>query len=340
MSKCKNTEVTLVAAGKLIESIHYGPFSRYWWVPRATNTEFIPIRVGQKTRTFLNGREFIVRVVVGNKESIKHPGYCCESETFSSNVENSPSEAVSSLYAKIFQNKTRKSGSIVIGYDNQEIIEQLQEGVTFFPFTFYLENIKIFVFGVGTSSKPEFHNAGPGYMSSFIHTYKKNRVLFVSKIKENKCIIEIYKDYYCIEIFESNSPNEVWKVSGILQKKFDGITLFELNNATTQKTLEKHRIPTCKPNDWTNYTIMESLFKYHLKRRTRSNINWYSLFEKWINCESDIIELHTHLKSIYPARHKFGDREIGAWQCMLKSAGCYNVTPFEKNESKVRCFNY
>jgi len=37
--------------------------------------------------------------VVGNKESAKHPGYCCESETFSSNVENSASEAVSSLYA-------------------------------------------------------------------------------------------------------------------------------------------------------------------------------------------------------------------------------------------------
>jgi len=82
--------------------------------------------------------------------------------------------------------------------------------------------------------------------------------------------------------------------------------------------------------------LMESLFKYHLKRRTCSNINWYTLFESWINNKSDIIELYTHLKSIYPAWNKFGDREIGAWQCMLKSAGCYNITPFTKKESKVR----
>src|SRR4051794_1504639 len=90
MHKSKNIEVTLVAEKKLIESIYYGSFSCYWWVPRnesAINTEFIPIRVGQKTCTFLNGREFIVRVVVGNKGSAKQPGYCCESGTFSSNVE-------------------------------------------------------------------------------------------------------------------------------------------------------------------------------------------------------------------------------------------------------------
>lgn len=342
MLKSKNIEVTLIAVGKLIESIHYGPFSRYWWVSRsesATNTKLIPIRVGQKTRTFLNGREFIIRVVVGNKESAKQPGYCCESGTFSSNVENSASEAVSSLYAQIFQTKTRKSGHMVIGYDNENIVEQLQEDVIFFPFNFYLEKIKIFVYGIGTSSKPEFHNAGPDYMSSFIHTYKKSRVLFVSKIKEkNKCIVEIYQDYQCIKIFESYSPNEVWKAVGIFQKKFDGVTLFGLNNPITQETLNNHRIPTCKPCDWANYTIMESLFKYHLKRRTYSNINWYKLFEKWISYDGDIIELYTYLKSIYPIRHKFGDREIGAWQCMLKSSGCYNVTPFSKQESKVRYF--
>ncbi len=274
--------------------------------------------------------------MVSNKESANYPGYCCKSETFSSNLENSASEAVSSLYAQIFQNKTRKSGSIVIGYDNQDIIEQLQEGVTFFPFIFYLEKIKIFVFGVGTSSKSEFHNAGSGYMSSFIYTYKKNRVLFVSKIKENKCIVEIYQDYQCIETFEGHSPNEVWKALGILQKKFDSVTLFGLNNPITQKILDKCCIPTCKLCDWTNYMLMESLFKYHLKRRTCSNINWYTLFESWINNKSDIIELYTHLKSIYPAWNKFGNQEIGAWQCMLKSARCYNITPFTKKESKVR----
>ena len=60
-------------------------------------------------------------------------------------MENSASEAVSSLYAQNFQNKTRKSGLMIIGYDNQDIVEQLQEGVTFYPFIFYLEKIKIWI---------------------------------------------------------------------------------------------------------------------------------------------------------------------------------------------------
>jgi hypothetical protein len=80
---------------------------------------------------------------------------------------------------------------------------------------------------------------------------------------------------------------------------------------------------------------MESLFKYHLKRRICSNIRWYTLFENWKNNRSNVIELYTQLKSLYPVGHKFGDREIRTWQCMLKSAGCHNITPFTRNESKV-----
>ncbi|CAG8696234.1 11051_t:CDS:2, partial [Rhizophagus irregularis] len=66
----------------------------------------IHIRAGQKTRTFINGQEFVVRAVIGNKESVKNPGFCCESRTFSS-----------ILFQKLFQvfmNKTRKSVAIVL----------------------------------------------------------------------------------------------------------------------------------------------------------------------------------------------------------------------------------
>lgn len=44
--------VILLETGSLVENLHYGPFSRYWWeVPSIsdshTTTRF-PIRVGQK----------------------------------------------------------------------------------------------------------------------------------------------------------------------------------------------------------------------------------------------------------------------------------------------------
>ena len=341
MPKQQNIKVTLVSTGKLLENIHYGPFSRYWWTSKSgnatseTENKLIPIRVRQKTRIFLNKREFIIRIVVGNRESPKRPGYCCESGEFSSNVETSATEAISSLYMQIFHNKTRKSGAIAIGYDNQDIIEELQEDVPFFPFYICLDKFKIFVFQLGISPE-SFPNVKSEYMSSFIHVYNKNQALFVSKIKDNQCMIEIYQEYQRVKIFEGRSANEVWKTSGILQK-FDGITLSGLNNPITQKVLSEHHVPTCKPSDWTNYAIMEILFKYHLKRRTISDIRWYTLFENWIN-NSSIIEFYTQLKSLYPIRHKFCDREIRAWQCMLRAAGCHNITPFIKENSKVNYF--
>ncbi|CAI2197090.1 2261_t:CDS:1, partial [Funneliformis geosporum] len=66
-------------------------------------------------------------VIVDNKESPKCLGYCYESGKFSSNVETSATEAISSLYMQNFYNKTRKSDAIAIGYNDKNIIEELQE---------------------------------------------------------------------------------------------------------------------------------------------------------------------------------------------------------------------
>ena len=113
-------------------------------------------------------------MVVGNKESLNHPGYYYESGEFSSNVETSVIEAILGLYARIFHNKTKKSDAIAIGYDNKNIIEELQEDVPYFPFFVYLDKIKIFVSWLDTPSKYAFHNVRPDYMSTFIHVYNKN----------------------------------------------------------------------------------------------------------------------------------------------------------------------
>ena len=80
---------------------------------------------------------------------------------------------------------------------------------------------------------------------------------------------------------------------------------------------------------------MTKLFEYHLKRRTISKVNWYTIFEIWKKQESDIFELYSNLKIIYPKSHKFGDRELRAWQALLKAAGAHSITPFNSAESKV-----
>ena len=83
---------------------------------------------------------------------------------------------------------------------------------------------------------------------------------------------------------------------------------------------------------------MAELFEYHLKRRTISSVNWYTIFDTWREQESDIFELYSNLKMIYPSRHKFGDRELRAWQALLRAAGAHSITPFSSVESKVYKF--
>ena len=83
---------------------------------------------------------------------------------------------------------------------------------------------------------------------------------------------------------------------------------------------------------------MEQIFKYYLRRRTISDINWYSLFQEWKENNCQIIELHNRLSLLYPNDYIFSERELRAWREMLHAMGCINITPFDKGESEVIFF--
>ncbi|CAG8837815.1 7164_t:CDS:2, partial [Cetraspora pellucida] len=72
-----------------------------------------------------------------------------------------------------------------------------------------------------------------------------------------------------------------------------------------QKLISKSRIPTCKPDEWTNKSIIKPVFDYHVKHRTLANINWHQFFITWTNTNSTIIELRSALESIYPRKYEF-----------------------------------
>src|SRR3954447_25402963 len=121
MPKRRELAVTLVSSGIIIPHLHYGPVARNWWfIPSIEIIEnnigaqlMYPIRVGMKTQVELNGKKFILRVLEGNTIDTSNPGYSCQCELFSSDVEESSTKAISSLYQKIFQNSTKISGSLV-----------------------------------------------------------------------------------------------------------------------------------------------------------------------------------------------------------------------------------
>ncbi|CAH1768471.1 3928_t:CDS:1, partial [Entrophospora sp. SA101] len=126
MSKSKLVAPTLISHGLIIPELHFGPFSRNWWLEITTEIEeFFPIRVGMSIVTELNGRNFTVRVFKGSQGQ---PRYVCESGEYVSREEDFISSALNPLYQEIFKNKTKFSGVHEFGLDNSLLLEKLLDG--------------------------------------------------------------------------------------------------------------------------------------------------------------------------------------------------------------------
>lgn len=349
MSKLRQPNISLISPGVLVEKLHYGVYSCYWWHPlpdsNKENTSYFPVRVNQKIKILLNNYEFTVTVVVGNKDNNEFlPGYLCQCETIAE-LANDPTNAISNVYFKIFGTETRYSGTIIMGWNNKDIIKELCEDVSFIPHSFFVGQIKIFVYRVGYSSRTDWFHAGPGYSSSLLYRFNGNRLaIFVSKIEDTSCILEIYQDQELKKIIKGENPIDVWKDSGLI-KKFNGNQLFGIENPIIQQLnidqkKEQKKAPTCSPQEWKNYSIMKSLFDFHLKRRTIANISWYQLFVKWEEQGSPLIELYNELNKIYDKNHEFSTRELSAWQTFLRAAGAHNISPWTSNECQVLLLKY
>ena len=102
-----------------------------------------------------------------------------------------------------------------------------------------------------------------------------------------------------------------------------------------QICIQKAQIPSCTVLDWTFEGVLEKLYKYHLKKRISCEITWRDLFDKWLNQNSDILELRKAVLDLYPSNYEISDREWRAWKAFVRNAGCTNITHFEKEESKV-----
>uniref|UniRef100_U9TB68 Uncharacterized protein n=1 Tax=Rhizophagus irregularis (strain DAOM 181602 / DAOM 197198 / MUCL 43194) TaxID=747089 RepID=U9TB68_RHIID len=221
MPKHRSIAVSLVDLGSIIEEFHYGPYSRFWWKMSTDkeNVTFFPLRIGQKTKTCLNSHDFFVTIV----------------------VESDPSNAISSVYLQIFENGTRFSGPLVLGWQDEDIIHKLLGDVLFVPISIIIESLKIFIYGIGISSQVDWLNAGSGYKSSLIYKFNGNKqAIYVSKIEEDKCILEIYQDNQMKKKFEGETPIAVWKKSELM-KKYNGNLLFGLENSFVQTLIHQHK---------------------------------------------------------------------------------------------------
>ncbi|CAG8816432.1 10062_t:CDS:1, partial [Gigaspora rosea] len=186
----------------------------------------------------LNRTKFIVRVVSA-EDGIK-PGYVCESD-IAAKIYLSASEAINKTYNNLFNNKTRYSGPSVLGFDDENIIQELLSDVLFYPFKITVDKLSILIIELGYSNG----NNMVGYRSSFMYKYQDKQSLFVQRIEDKKCHIEIFQQKEKIVHYSDISPIEVWKKTGIL-KNYNGNVLFGIEHPTTIDILKNcEELPIC-----------------------------------------------------------------------------------------------
>jgi len=123
---------------------------------------------------------------------------------------------------------------LVLGWQNEIIIDQLLSDVLFIPILVSISSLKVFIYEIGVSLQASWFNVDSGYKSSLVHKFDGNKqAIYVSQIEDNKCILEIYQDGQIKKKFEDELPIVIWKASEQL-KKYNGNLLFGLENSLVQ----------------------------------------------------------------------------------------------------------
>ena len=331
------TSGKLVATGAIVPELHYGPYLRDWWIFSKEKTQEntlypIPLRLGLEVMLQLNKNPFIIRVVRHVHSSLQ-PGYICEGKGYSSGVVESASNAITSVYRLAFgTSKTKYAGPSYLGLDQLETVQKLLEGIVFRPFIIELENISIFIGCLGKIVQSS-NIIGQNYSASLFYKYKGKQSVFLQHVYKDLFSITIYQNSQIVAEYKDTSPNAVWHKTGIL-KSISGDVLFATNHPRTLQELNttilslQVSIPNkCTIADWHDRTIMEHLFKLHLKKVLGGLIEWYQVFQSWMWQKSNIIELYSHIGKIYNSNHEFQERELRAWRAMFRAVGCTNITP-------------
>ncbi|CAB4390829.1 unnamed protein product [Rhizophagus irregularis] len=233
MSKKRHFTSKLLGIGLISPTLYYGIFAQDWWKTISLNSKdknivfTVPFRLYMHVSCFLNGKDFIITVLQNNENEYK--------------------PAINSCYKEVFGTKTEYSGMAVIGFEDEKIIQQLLDKIEFFPIFLQIEKLSVVILGLGYSSKDGYYGAGEGFTSSFITRYQNSQHLFLLKLEDNQCILEIYHNANKIEQFTESMPNDVWKKVSI-HKKFSGSYLFRITHETTQNLLQ-FEVAICKPDE-------------------------------------------------------------------------------------------
>ncbi|CAG8689606.1 7238_t:CDS:1, partial [Scutellospora calospora] len=210
-----NTKI--LSKGIIDPNLHYGIWSKVWWETvnlelDAESKQFvIPYRLYICIECELNNKSFVITVLSTAQNPLKS-GFQCTCGTVKSNVEPYPSAAINTCYQQVFENKTEYSGLAAIGFENEDIIQELIADVETFPIFLQLfERHNIVITSIGDIDEDKFHSVGTGFVSSFTTRYHNAQHLFFLRIEENQCSLKIYLESECINHITGPTPDDVWK---------------------------------------------------------------------------------------------------------------------------------
>ncbi|RIB13654.1 hypothetical protein C2G38_2197242 [Gigaspora rosea] len=343
MSRKRQFNTKILSKGVMDPSLHYGVWFRVWWetvhlkLEDQTKNFVIPYRLYMIIECDLNNLSFIIYIVQSVQNPLKS-GFQCTCNTIKSNVESNLLAAIKTCYQKVFGTKTEYSGQAVMGFEYEIIIQQLIDDVEFFPIFLQIENFNVIISSIGDLDENKFYGVGAGFVSSFTARYRSAQHLFVLKIEENQCNLEIYLESDCTNQIIGQTPDDVWKKVGI-HKKHTRSYIFGVTDELVREHIEmlKNKSPKCTPNDWVNFQQLEKVFNRHIKSRKIPNAmtNWQLLFYKWYQQKSSIIQFPLILEKIYTLEYNFQEKELRAWWSIFVACGCTNVTPVPKKESLI-----
>ncbi|CAG8787392.1 44635_t:CDS:2 [Gigaspora margarita] len=196
----------------------------------------------------ISNKNFYTQVLEGNKKHEHRPGYQHQVGLKSSDIEETPSSAITYLYRC-----------------------QSLTGIKFCPFLIRVNKYNIYITALECPNEADKIRAGVGYTAMFTGDYLSKCVIYIQRIDLDKCHIEIYQDGMSKYYFIDKTPNEVWKASKKL-KKFRETQLFGLEHPLTHQIAHSIKCHICLGYNFQNRDDIVDAIK-DIRGTSVANIN-------------------------------------------------------------------
>ncbi|CAG8522212.1 6441_t:CDS:2, partial [Racocetra persica] len=141
-----------------------------------------------------------------------YPKYICKCGKIQSDICETATVAISSVYHQLFKTKTKFSGPEVLGFDKTIITDELLSDLPFRPYNFQLGILRIWIVRIG-SNEITTNLAGPRFKSAFIYQYNKKYEIGDQEFRAWKAML---KNVGCSDITpyeKDQSKFEFWSRS-------------------------------------------------------------------------------------------------------------------------------